>query len=62
MTAATIFSVKRRRYSAGAASAIKLTAMTGPNGLRANGEDIAMVDVEVVDSQEPALSDGRSAD
>lgn len=39
------------KVSSGPATAIKLTAMTGPNGLRANGEDIVMIDVEVVDSQ-----------
>ena len=40
-----------QKDSAGTTSAVKLTAMTGPNGLRANGEDLAVVDVEVVDSQ-----------
>jgi beta-galactosidase len=36
--------------TAGAAAAIKLTPTLGPNGLQADGADIAMFDVEVVDA------------
>jgi beta-galactosidase len=38
------------RRTAGPAAAIRLTATTGPDGLWADGEDCAMIDVEVVDS------------
>ncbi|MFD2162157.1 sugar-binding domain-containing protein [Paradesertivirga mongoliensis] len=37
--------------TAGAPHALKLTAMQGPLGLRANGADVAIVQVEVVDAQ-----------
>jgi beta-galactosidase len=37
--------------TAGEAKAIKLTAHTEPNGLRADGSDVAFFDVEVVDAQ-----------
>lgn len=37
--------------TAGAPAAIRLTAHTGPVGLVANGSDLALVDVEVVDAQ-----------
>ena len=37
--------------TAGAPVAIKLTPHTGPGGLRADGADMALVDVEVVDAQ-----------
>jgi beta-galactosidase len=36
--------------TAGAAAAIKLTKYTAPGGFLANGEDVAMFDVEVVDA------------
>jgi len=36
--------------TAGAAAAIKLTVHTGPGGLRADGEDVALIDFEVVDA------------
>ncbi len=36
--------------TAGAPAKIKLTAITGPEGFRADGSDVAMFDVEVVDS------------
>ena len=36
--------------TAGPAVAVKLTPMTGPGGLLANGADVAMFDVEVVDA------------
>jgi beta-galactosidase len=36
--------------TAGAAAAVKLTATTAPGGFLANGEDVAMFDVEVVDA------------
>ena len=37
--------------TAGEAKAIKLTLHTGPRGLRADGSDVALIDVEVVDAQ-----------
>ncbi|MEO5916227.1 MAG: DUF4982 domain-containing protein [Luteolibacter sp.] len=37
--------------TAGSPAAIKLTAHTGPNGLKADGADMALVDVEVVDAR-----------
>jgi len=36
-------------HTAGPATALKLTATVGPGGLRADGADVAMFDVEVVD-------------
>jgi beta-galactosidase len=36
--------------TAGAATAVKLTPIVGPNGLQADGADFAMFDVEVVDA------------
>jgi beta-galactosidase len=39
------------RKTAGAPVAIRLTTRTSPNGLRADGADLALVDVEVVDAQ-----------
>ncbi|MGD1084163.1 MAG: sugar-binding domain-containing protein [Verrucomicrobiota bacterium] len=36
--------------TAGAPAAIKLTLHTGPNGLQADGEDVALIDFEVVDA------------
>jgi hypothetical protein len=38
------------KSTAGTASEIRLTVHTGPNGLRATGGDMALVDAEVVDS------------
>ena len=37
--------------TAAPAAAIKLTPILGPNGLQADGEDIALIDVEVVDAK-----------
>ncbi|WP_448702656.1 sugar-binding domain-containing protein [Mucilaginibacter sp. AW1-3] len=37
--------------TAGAAKAIKLTVHTGPQGLQADGSDVAFIDFEVVDAQ-----------
>ena len=37
---------------AGAPAAIKLTLHTAPGGLRADGEDVALIDVEVVDAND----------
>jgi beta-galactosidase len=37
--------------TAGEAEALKLTPHTGPNGLQADGSDVAFFDVEVVDAQ-----------
>jgi beta-galactosidase len=39
------------RKTSGAPAAIRLTPRTSPNGLRADGADLALVDVEVVDAQ-----------
>src|SRR5262249_23468744 len=38
------------KHTAGAPVALRLTAITGPGGLRADGSDIALVDVEAVDA------------
>jgi len=37
--------------TAGAPAAIKLTPMVGPKGYQADGEDVALIDVEVVDAK-----------
>jgi beta-galactosidase len=37
--------------TAGEPKAIKLTLYTGPNGLQADGSDVALIDFEVVDAQ-----------
>ena len=37
--------------TAGPAAALKLTPILGPNGLQADGEDVALIDVEVVDAK-----------
>jgi beta-galactosidase len=37
--------------TAGPAAAIKLTPIVGPGGLQADGADVALIDVEVVDAQ-----------
>lgn len=37
--------------TAGAPATVRLTPVTGPEGLRADGSDIAYIDVEVVDAQ-----------
>ncbi|MGF7032324.1 beta-galactosidase [Paenibacillus mucilaginosus] len=39
------------KETTGAAAAIKLTPITGPQGLQADGEDAAIFDVEVVDAE-----------
>ncbi|MEA3187260.1 MAG: beta-galactosidase [Chthoniobacter sp.] len=39
------------KRTAGNPAAIKLTPRTGPNGLKADGADMALVDVEVMDAQ-----------
>jgi beta-galactosidase len=39
------------RETAGEAAALQLTPMVGPGGLRADGADVALVQVEVVDAQ-----------
>ena len=38
------------KHTIGAPVALKLTAQTGPDGLRADGGDIALIDVEAVDA------------
>lgn len=40
------------KSTVGSASNIRLTVHTGPNGLRATGSDMALVDAEVVDSMD----------
>jgi hypothetical protein len=39
------------KSTAGQPAAIRLTARTGPKGLRADGADLALVDVEVIDAK-----------
>lgn len=39
------------KQTAGAAVALKLTPMTGANGFKADGADVALLEVEVVDAQ-----------
>ena len=46
------------KKTAGRPASIRLTIHTGPNGLRANGSDLALVDVEVVDARGKPLPDG----
>jgi hypothetical protein len=43
--------VEAELRTAGPAAALRLTLHTGPGGLRADGADIALVDVEVVDAE-----------
>jgi beta-galactosidase len=43
--------VRAQNETVGAAAAIKLTATTAPGGLRADGTDVAFIQVEVVDAQ-----------
>lgn len=45
------------RRTTGRAVAVKLTPITSPDGLRADGSDIALVDVEVVDADGNRVSD-----
>jgi beta-galactosidase len=40
-----------RITTAGAAVALRLTAITGPGGLRADGSDVVLIDVEAVDAK-----------
>jgi beta-galactosidase len=43
--------IRASKATTGTAAALRLTAHTGPAGLRADGSDIAFFDVEAVDSQ-----------
>jgi beta-galactosidase len=43
--------VQQELTTAGAAAAIRLTPMVGPKGLQADGEDIALIDFEVIDAK-----------
>ncbi|HEX8465882.1 MAG TPA: DUF4982 domain-containing protein [Abditibacterium sp.] len=43
--------VEVEKQTAGAPAAIRLTPIVGPQGLQADGADLALVDVEVVDAQ-----------
>ncbi len=47
--------------TAGPPAAIRLTPTVGPGGFRADGADVAMIDVEVVDSKDCALPHGLRA-
>jgi beta-galactosidase len=49
-TAGKIVATQAKR-TAGAPVALKLTAITAPGGLRADGSDIALIDVEVIDAK-----------
>jgi beta-galactosidase len=42
---------RQELQTAGPAKSIKLTPLTAPGGMRADGEDIALIDFEVVDAQ-----------
>ncbi len=42
---------RQARETAGEPAALRLTPLTGPGGLRADGSDVALVDFEVVDAQ-----------
>jgi beta-galactosidase len=46
-----VVSAQQEIATAGPAVALKLTPIIGPNGLQADGEDIALIDVEVVDAK-----------
>ena len=48
-TAGKIVATQSKR-TAGAPVALKLTALTAPGGLRADGADVALIDVEIVDA------------
>ncbi|MBD5780044.1 DUF4982 domain-containing protein [Pelagicoccus sp. NFK12] len=39
------------KETAGAPAALRLTSITGPNGWRADGSDVALIDFEVIDSE-----------
>jgi len=39
------------RHTAGPAKALRMTAITGPGGLLADGSDVALIDVEAVDAK-----------
>jgi beta-galactosidase len=56
--------VQKVLTTAGPAAALKLTAILGPNGLQADGEDIALIDFEIVDANGhrcPTDSDSNAA-
>ena len=42
---------EQTKHTAGAPAALRLTALTAPGGWRADGSDVALIDVEVVDEQ-----------
>ena len=42
---------EQKKITAGPAVALRITPMTGPTGLRANGSDIVLFDVEAVDAK-----------
>jgi beta-galactosidase len=42
---------EHRKETAGAPAALRLTAITAPGGWRADGQDVALFDVEIVDAQ-----------
>jgi beta-galactosidase len=43
--------VDQELTTAGPAAAIRLTPIVGPQGLQADGQDVALIDVEVVDAR-----------
>lgn len=49
-TAGKVVATQSKR-TAGAPVALKLTALTAPGGLRADGADVALIDVEIVDAE-----------
>jgi beta-galactosidase len=46
-----VVAAQQELTTAGAPAAIKLTPMVGPAGLQADGEDVALIDFEVVDAK-----------
>jgi beta-galactosidase len=44
-----VSTVEQEKLTAGAPAQLRLTAITGPDGFRADGSDVAMIDVEVLD-------------
>ena len=54
-----VAAVQHELKTAGAPAAIKLTLHTAPGGLRADGEDVALIDFEVVDAERRALPHRR---
>ncbi len=47
----TKIAAQQELTTAGPAAALKLTPLLGPKGLQADGEDVALIDIEVVDAK-----------